>query len=148
MTVCGRVLQASFEEFDAPTLYAVLRLRVDVFVVEQGCPYPEIDGRDDEPGTVHLWIPGAAVPLGYLRILTDGPRLRRIGRVVVAREHRGTGLADELMRCAIELLGSDACVLDAQSPLVGFYRNFGFEVSGAEFLEDGIPHTPMARAGR
>ena len=57
---------AAFSELDAATLYGLLRLRVDVFVVEQKCAYPELDGRDDEPDTRHLWIPdGDGTPLAY-----------------------------------------------------------------------------------
>jgi ElaA protein len=75
--------EASFAELDTTTLYALLKLRTDVFVVEQACPYPELDGRDTEPGTRHLWLapPGQpSRPCAYLRILNDDPVLR-IGRV-------------------------------------------------------------------
>src|SRR5690606_15538749 len=68
-----------FSELDAATLYALLRLRVDVFVVEQQCPYPELDGRDTEPTTRHLWLgPAATQPLSYLRILAEPDGVARI----------------------------------------------------------------------
>jgi ElaA protein len=137
---------ASFAELDAATLYALLKLRVDVFVVEQRCPYPELDGRDTEPSTVHCWLAQAGAPVGYLRLLSEPDGTARIGRVAVARHARGAGLAGRLMAAALARVGDRDCVLDAQSPLVGFYTRLGFVVTGAEFIEDGIPHFPMHRA--
>jgi ElaA protein len=136
---------ARFAELDAATLYALLRLRVDVFVVEQRCPYPELDGRDTEPSTVHLWLAEGGVPAGYLRLLSEPDGTARIGRVAVVRPARGAGLAGRLMAEALVRVGDRDCVLDAQSPLVGFYARLGFEVTGPEFVEDGIPHVPMHR---
>ncbi len=80
--------RARFHELEVDTLYALLKLRSDVFVVEQACPYPELDGRDTEPGTWHLWL-GDDAPLAYLRILADPEGVRRIGRACTAREARG-----------------------------------------------------------
>ncbi len=133
-----------FDQLDLTTAYAVWRLRQDVFVVEQDCPYPDLDGRDDEPGTRHLVLREAGHVVGYARVLDDGDHAR-IGRVVLAKEARGRGLADVLLRRAVEETGGRATVLDAQSPLAGWYATFGFEVTGPEFLEDGIPHLPMRR---
>lgn len=138
---------ARFADLDAATLYALLRLRTDVFVVEQECAYPELDGRDTEPGTRHLWLrdgPGAE-PLGYLRILEEPDGSARIGRVCVAAKARGAGLAGRLMSVALDVVGARRCVLDAQSHLTGFYAGFGFAPTGPGFDEDGIPHVPMAR---
>ncbi|HEY0639011.1 MAG TPA: GNAT family N-acetyltransferase [Pseudonocardiaceae bacterium] len=138
--------RATPDQLDVATLYELLRLRVGVFVVEQACPYPELDGRDLEPSTVHLWItgePGDAV-LGYLRLLAEGERWR-VGRVCTARPARGTGLGRELMRAALAEIGDAGSVLDAQSHLAGFYGGFGYVQDGDEFLEDGIPHVPMVR---
>jgi ElaA protein len=137
---------ASFADLDPRTLYDLLRLRVDVFVVEQKCAYPELDGRDTEPGTLHLWLEQDRVPVAYLRILTEGAA-RRIGRVVVARSARGAGHARQLMSAALAIIGRRPCVLDAQSYLLDFYAGFGFVPSGPEYVEDGIPHVPMCRSG-
>nr|WP_205862170.1 GNAT family N-acetyltransferase [Planosporangium thailandense] len=137
---------ARFADLDAATLYALLRLRVDVFVVEQKCPYPELDGRDLEPGTVHLWLEGEGAPSAYLRVMDD-PDAARIGRVCTAVAHRGAGLSGRLLAAALNLIGGRPSVLDAQSYLVDFYTRFGFEIDGAEFVEDGIPHVPMRRPG-
>jgi ElaA protein len=141
--------RAAFADLDAATLYALLRLRTDVFVVEQRCPYPELDGRDIEPGTRHLWLasPGDPhEPLAYLRVLTDADGAARIGRVCVAQAGRGAGLAGELLSAALELIGGGTdAALDAQTYLVDFYRRYGFVADGPEFVEDGIPHLPMRR---
>lgn len=131
-----------FGSLDGATAYAVWRLRQDVFVVEQECAYPDLDGRDDEPGTQHVLLREDDELLGYARVLDDADTWR-IGRVVLARRGRGRGLADVLMRAALAVAPERDVVLDAQSPLVGWYATFGFETDGEEFLEDGIPHTPM-----
>ncbi|MEV4384778.1 GNAT family N-acetyltransferase [Micromonospora sp. NPDC049580] len=136
---------ASFADLDARTFHDLLKLRIDVFVVEQNCPYPELDGRDVEPGTRHLWLTDGGAPLAYLRILADPDGAARIGRVVVAPQARGGGQAGRLMTAALDLVGNRPCVLEAQSHLVDFYARYGFAVSGPEYVEDDIPHTPMRR---
>jgi len=154
------VRSRGFEDLDARTAYDVWRLRQDVFVVEQECPYPDLDGRDVEPGTRHLTLEVDGELAGYLRILDDaargsgtssgtGPRTgtARIGRVLLARAFRGRGLADRLMEAALEEIGDRPSRLDAQVPLAGWYASYGYVVTGPEFLDDGIPHVPMARPG-
>lgn len=139
---------ASFQDLDAATLYALLKLRADVFVVEQECAYPDIDGRDTEPGTRHLWYEVDRRPVAYLRMLIDeGPTgpVHRIGRVVTAPAARGDGLAGQLLTAALAVVGDDPAVLDAQAHLAKFYAKYGFAPSGPEFIEDGIPHLPMRR---
>jgi ElaA protein len=136
---------AAFADLDAATLYGLLRLRVDVFVVEQQCPYPELDGRDTEPATRHLWLERDGTPIAYLRLLAEPGGVARIGRVAVAPEARSGGLASRLMTAALAQVGDRECVLDAQSHLVEFYAHHGFTPTGPEFLEDGIPHVPMRR---
>jgi len=136
-----------FTAMDAATAYAVWRLRQDVFVVEQECPYPDLDGRDPEPGTRHVLLRDDALPdrqslLGYARVLDD-VQCWRIGRVVLAKSARDRGLADQVMTTALQACAGRDVVLDAQSPLAGWYATFGFEVDGPEFLDDGIPHLPM-----
>ena len=137
---------AHFADLDTSTLYALLRLRVDVFVVEQRCPYPELDGRDVEAGTVHLWAEEGGAPVSYLRVLAGDPA--RIGRVCTAATHRGARLSARLLAAALELIGDRPCVLDAQAYLTGFYERFGFVATGPEFDDDGIPHVPMVREGQ
>ncbi len=135
---------AGFDGLDPRTAYLLWQLRQDVFVVEQECPYPDLDGRDLEPGTRHLWVSEDERPVGYLRMLDEGNGWR-IGRVLVAEGHRGRGIAETLMRHALEVVGERPSVLDAQSYLTGWYQRFGYEATGPEFLEDGIPHVPMRR---
>ncbi|GHJ49604.1 ElaA protein [Catellatospora sp. TT07R-123] len=139
---------ASFHDLDGATLYRLLKLRVDVFVVEQECAYPELDGRDLEPGARHLWYEVDRRPVAYLRMLADteqGAQVYRIGRVVTAPEARGVGLAGQLLTAALAAIGEHPVVLDAQSHLVDFYAKYGFAPTGPEYLEDGIPHVPMRR---
>lgn len=141
--------RSRFADLDPATLYGLLRLRVNVFVVEQQCPYPELDGRDVEPDTVHFWYERGGRPVTYLRLLTEPDEVEpggmRIGRVCTAAEARGAGLAGGLLDAALELVGDRRCALHAQSHLTGFYARHGFRPAGPEYLEDGIPHTPMAR---
>jgi ElaA protein len=139
------IKSARFADLDTTTLYRLLKLRVDVFVVEQECAYPELDGRDTEAATVHLWAEQDGEITGYLRILDDGA-VARIGRVLTAKGARGTGLGGRLMERALAEIGDRPSVLDAQSYLVAFYERFGYVQAGPSFVEDGIPHTPMARA--
>ncbi len=140
------VTAVPFAALDARTAYDVWRLRQEVFVVEQSCPYPDLDGRDVEPGTRHVLLRDGNALLGYARVLDDGP-VWRIGRVALDRSARGQGLADHLVVTALQVCPDREVVLDAQTPLADWYAGHGFVVSGPEFLEDGIPHTPMRRAG-
>jgi ElaA protein len=165
---------AGFAELDIVTLYAILRLRSDVFVVEQDCAYSDVDGRDVEPGTRHLWLtatdgvveaepaPSASRRTGefddaeatnttprilaYLRILDDPDGTARIGRVCVARDARRAGHAATLMAAALDLIGTGRdAVLDAQAYTTRLYEDAGFVRDGEEFLDDGIMHVPMRR---
>lgn len=139
------VRSATFAELDVATLYAILRLRSDVFVVEQRCTYRDIDGRDTEPTTRHLWIAGGDGAVGaYVRTLDEGGDVTRIGRVVTAPELRGQGLADRLVRHAVEA-APGAVVAAVQARLTGWYGRRGFVVDGPAFVEDGIAHVPMRR---
>ena len=139
------VRAARLDELDPRTLYALLRLRVDVFVVEQECAYPELDGRDGEPTTEHLWIEVAGEPAACLRTLADPDGTRRIGRVATAGAHRGKGYAAALVAEALRRLGEGPVDVEAQTYLEGWYARFGFRRTGPDFLEDGIPHLPMRR---
>src|SRR4029453_9335367 len=124
---------ARFADLDTTTLYRLLKLRVDVFVVEQECPYPELDSRDTEAGTVHLWAEQDGEITGYLRILDDG-EAARIGRVLTPKRARGTGLGRLLMDHALAEIGDRPSVLDAQSHLVPFYERYGYVQSGPSFV--------------
>ena len=141
------VQAAPVEELPPVLLYEILRLRVAVFVVEQRAAYPEIDGRDVEPGAVLLWASDGDGVLGTARLLQDADGVARIGRVATHPRARGLGVGAALMRRALELRGAGPTVLDAQEHLAGWYGRFGFTVSGPAFVEDDIPHVPMRREG-
>jgi ElaA protein len=128
-------------------LYAILRLRQDVFVVEQNCVYADVDGRDLTQGTRHFWLEadGSHDPLAYLRLIEEPDETLRVGRVATARMARGRGFSRRLMQAALADIGSSPCVLDAQTYVADFYASFGFVPEGAEFIEDGIPHLRMRR---
>ena len=138
---------AGLDQLDARTLYGLLRLRVDVFVVEQSCPYPELDGRDGEPGARHWWVDEGEGPVCYLRVLVEPDGSGRIGRVATRPEARGRGLAAQLVR---EALAADGCPRPvhaaAQAHLEDWYARLGFGVVGPGYDEDGIPHVPMMLA--
>jgi ElaA protein len=139
-----RLREARFAELTPFEVYGLCRLRVDVFVVEQECPYPELDGRDVEPATVHLWFERDGQVLATIRVLDDGAT-RAIGRVSTAPAARHEGLAGRLMTRGIELCGSAPITLGAQAYLERWYERFGFRRSGPGYVEDGIPHVPMRR---
>jgi ElaA protein len=136
-------------------MYRILQLRTDVFVVEQNCPYPELDGRDLEPDAVWVWVTESADSkeagqvTATLRILRDEDGQARIGRVATAKSARSGGIASKMMEYALDEIarwgkGIDV-ILDAQSYLEDWYGRFGFVRSGKDFLDDGIPHVPMTR---
>ena len=145
------IRDAAVAELDPVTLYRVLALRVEVFVVEQACAYPELDGRDLEPGARLVWATRGDDVVATLRVLIDGGGDARIGRVATARAARSGGLAARLMERALvlasELAPGRDVVLDAQSPLENWYGLFGFTRVGPDFDEDGITHLPMRRSG-
>lgn len=132
------------------TLYALLRLRLEVLVVEQACPYQELDGRDLDATTRHFWLaPDGAIEdvRATLRMEEPVEGEFRIGRVCVARHDRGKGAARRLLEAALAEVGDAPCILDAQAHLTELYSGFGFVPAGGEFVEDGIAHVPMRREG-
>jgi len=136
------VAAVPFETLTGAEVYHICRLRQQVFVLEQACLYPDLDGRDLEPGTLHVLMTTDARLVGYARVLDDETTWR-IGRVLLAPSARGRGWADRLITTALAAVSGRDVVLDAQSPLAGWYATFGFVVDGPEFIEDGIPHMPM-----
>ncbi|HUP86101.1 MAG TPA: GNAT family N-acetyltransferase [Acidimicrobiales bacterium] len=114
-----------------------------MFVVEQACVYLDPDGRDLEPTTRHLWVEDDGIVVAAMRVLAERRgRESSFGRVVTAPSHRSRGLAAQLVRRALEDAPGTVRI-NAQTHLVEWYAGFGFEIDGEEFVEDGIPHTPM-----
>jgi ElaA protein len=144
MSSPARMREARFAELTPFEVYGLCRLRVDVFVVEQECPYPELDGRDLEPATVHLWFERDGAVLATVRVLDDGAT-KAIGRVSTAVAARREGLAGRLMERGIALCGDTPVTLGAQAYLERWYERFGFRRNGPGYVEDGIPHVPMRR---
>ena len=140
------------KDLDAATLYELLKLRVEVFVVEQACPYPELDGRDLQAQTRHFWLQDpSGEAISILRLIEenpDGGKLFRISRVCTKSALRGQGHTNRLLQAALADVGEHVCALNAQTYLIEMYTRHGFVVDGDEFLEDGIPHVPMVRGHR
>ena len=139
-------------ELDTATLYALLALRTQVFVVEQNCPYLEIDGQDLIGDTCHLLARDESGLVGYLRLL-DPQRMNGevvIGRVLTAERARGSGLGHRLMERGLVECGQRwpgvPVYLSAQAHLQGYYGRYGFVAVTEVYLEDGIPHIGMRRA--
>lgn len=135
---------AALADLDPATLYEILRLRVDVFVVEQRCAYADLDGRDVEASARHHWVEQDGSLVAYLRVLSEPDGTTRIGRVATAPAARGRGHAGRLLQAALRDVPRPV-VVHAQAHLAGWYASFGFARAGADFVEDGILHTPMRR---
>ncbi|MGJ8484939.1 GNAT family N-acetyltransferase [Pseudoalteromonas sp. SYSU M81236] len=137
----------SYDELSKDELLAILRARVDVFVVEQNCPYPEIDDVDNDELTQHVFLFREQQLAAYARCYKKNEQYSAFGRVLVAQQFRGEGLATKLVQMAIDTClehwPDKAIMIGAQCYLTGFYQQFGFENVGDEYLEDGIPHQDM-----
>ncbi|WP_053236232.1 GNAT family N-acetyltransferase [Sandaracinus amylolyticus] len=142
-----RFEELAWDQLSAHALYEALALRQRVFVVEQDCVYLDADGKDRIARHLFAWE-GAQL-VAYARLLPEGARFaeRSIGRVVVAPEARGRGLARTLMERAIasirEAHGPVPIALSAQAHLERFYASLGFARTSAVYDEDGIPHVDM-----
>ena len=135
---------APFEVLDGREVHDLLALRSQVFVVEQACAYLDPDGRDTEPDTRHVWFEdeGRRI-LACARILDDGDA-HRIGRIATRPDHRGQGLAGRLIERFLATT-EGPWVMEAQAHLAGWYRRWGFEPAGPDYVEDGIAHTTLRR---
>lgn len=147
-----KLQHAHAHDIELTTLYRLLQLRSQVFVVEQRSLYLDLDGKDLLPATTHLWATesdGGSELLGYVRVLTESAGTADgavIGRVCVAPTARARGLGATLMTAAHEVVGdTSAVVLHAQTHLEGWYGRFGYVRSGPDFDDAGVPHLPMAR---
>ena len=142
------VIIKSFEELNKAELYQIIQLRIAVFIVEQDCPYPDLDDMDQD--AQHLWIEDAGEIVCYLRVNPAGSRFSEpsLGRIVTKKSHRNRGLAEKLIKKAIDLVcekESRAIRISAQCYLEKYYEKFGFLKASEEYLEDDIPHIEMLR---
>ena len=129
-------------------IYALLRLRIEVFVIEQGRPYQELDGHDLDRTTRHYWLaPPAAIeePQATLRLLEPSDRQFRIDRVCAAPEVRCQGEVRRLLEAALGEVGDAPCVVDSPLDCIELFGAFGFEVTGAQTSEGGMALMPMRR---
>lgn len=156
MTIKTTWQTKKFTELSLNQLYEVLKLRVDVFVVEQTCYYPDLDGEKDlldrHPQTLHLLGYQAEQLVAYLRILPKGqnyPNNVSIGRVVTAPQARNGGLGHQLMTEGVTMcqqyFPNESIKISAQQHLKGYYQKHGFTQVSEMYLEDDIPHIAMIR---
>lgn len=139
----------SFSELTLDELYDIIALRNKVFICEQQCIYQDIDGLDKK--TWHLFAKNenSQQIIAYTRLLPQDITFSQasIGRVIVAKDYRGSGLAHELMTKAIsmtlELFNTNTIKIMAQEYLVSFYQSHGFVITSESYLEDNIPHIDM-----
>jgi ElaA protein len=136
-----------FEELKVEEIYEILKIRNEVFIVEQQCAYQDCDGKDEN--SYHLYIQDNSKIIAYLRILKKGVSYDEIsiGRVLVHKNYRGKGISREMMLKAINFielnLNEKEIKIQAQSYLVNFYKSLGFKETSNEYLEDNIPHINM-----
>ena len=154
----------AFDELTPSELYALLRLRSEVFVVEQNCVFLDMDGADDACQHLMGWTGGIDRPDGrggfvvepaflgaYARIVPPGVKYKEpsIGRIVTASATRGTGLGKTLIAQSLtrlyDLYGQQPVRIGAQQYLQKFYESFGFVQTGDMYLEDNIPHIEMVK---
>ena len=132
----------------AEEIYDVLKLRSEVFVVEQNCIYQDLDDKDRKASHLCMKNDKGEV-IGCCRVFKYNDKYAQIGRFVVAKSYRGKGYAAQMMEMAIQIVKDNydnmPIMIHAQSYAVGFYEKFGFKVSSEEFLEDDIPHREMIR---
>ena len=146
------MLKITIKRFEALTtneLYAILRLRSEVFVVEQDCVYQDLDDKDKKALHVIGWYGNTIV--AYTRVFDVKLYFNEasIGRVVVDKKHRSKGFGIDIMNASIDAIekhyNQTQIKISAQTYLIKFYNNLGFKVQGKPYLEDGIPHTAMIK---
>lgn len=134
-----------FSELSAEELFEIYKLRVSVFIVEQSCPYQDID--DADKSAYHVWLRDVDGIEAYARVLPAGVAFptAAFGRVIAVK--RRCGLGTKIVAAAIETardkLGADMITIEAQVYARSLYENLGFRQTSEEFLEDGIPHIQM-----
>lgn len=135
----------SLDEMTPQQVHQLYKLRVDVFVAEQNCPFNEIDDQDADPETKHILVLLDDDTLAGCARVFPTETGSRFGRFVVHPDHRGSGLGPQIVRAGIEYTEQFAgdLIVEAQSGLVGYYEQFGLVAEGEEFLDTGVPHRRM-----
>ena len=155
-TALSDIIVKRWDDLDTTEVYAIARLRSEVFLREQKVEDEELDWRDLDDGTLHLFIRSGREVVAYLRTLSvpalwnvpgADPVRRVLGRVATDPRYRGRGLAGALIGRAVELHAGEPIVLHAQTYITGLYGAHGFRAYGEEYDEGGIPHVSMVRAG-
>ena len=141
-----------YKDLTLDEFHSILQLRIDVFVVEQDCPYPELDGKDKQAYHFFAFAEGNPTQIiAYTRIFKPGNYYNEaaIGRVVVHSDHRKEGLGVQLMKRSIDQIESmfqtKKIKIGAQTYLQKFYESLGFKKIGKDYIEDGIPHIHMIK---
>ena len=145
----GPVIIKTFNQLNKVEFYKIMQLRIEVFIIEQDCPYQDMDGLDDQ--CQHLWVEDNGEIISYLRINPAGTRFAEVsfGRIVTKKSYRSRGIAEQVINAAIDLVqkeSAQAIRISAQSYLENYYEKFGFTKDSEEYLEDDIPHIEMLRA--
>ncbi|MBF26109.1 MAG: GNAT family N-acetyltransferase [Flavobacteriales bacterium] len=139
----------TYNELSIDLLYQVLKIRQEVFIIEQNCNYLDADNYDQCSSHLLGFIDGELI--AYMRIVNPGNIYKHLslGRILVKKKYRNEGVGKQLMSKAISLFAMNhtTIVLSAQYYLLNFYKEFGFEVIGDKYLEDNIPHIKMIRYG-
>ena len=135
----------AFHDLTPDELYRIMKLRVDVFVVEQKCPYAELDNLDQ--AAMHVWLEDEGRIVAYLRVMDKGAESDcvSLGRVLSVKRRcgLGTGVLQKGIQVAQEVYGAEAIYLEAQTYARGLYEKLGFRQISEEFILDGIPHIKM-----
>ncbi|WP_407403918.1 GNAT family N-acetyltransferase [Chryseobacterium sp.] len=139
----------SFDELSVPELYTIIKARISVFVVEQNCPYHDLDDYDQI--ALHLWAENEGKIVAYCRLFDRGIKYHEtsIGRVLTTDLGRGKGIGKLLIKFAVETIENryktSSIRISAQDYLLKFYSDYGFQTTDKKYLEDNLPHTEMFR---
>lgn len=137
----------TFSELSTKEFYEIAKLRIAVFVVEQACPYQEIDGFDEQ--AIHTWLQEGKDIVGYTRIINQGETIT-FGRVIIHPSFRGKKIGNHLLKETLTVIETKwpnkPIVISAQAHLTGFYGAYGFVPISDVYLEDDIPHIQMRKS--
>ncbi|OTN88939.1 hypothetical protein A5819_001431 [Enterococcus sp. 7E2_DIV0204] len=136
-----------FTELTTKEFFEIVKLRIAVFVVEQNCPYQEVDDADEQAW--HTWLQEGSEIVGYTRIIDKGDTVT-FGRVLINPVYRGKKLGNKLLEETLKVIKDNyperPIIIGAQAHLTDFYGAFGFEEVSEVYLEDDIPHVEMRRS--